>query len=116
MSERQRRDRIHDQRPPSRQMRRLLRQAFFAVHRLLRGFRNGNDMRAEEAIETREALELCRRAVAREPHPDWLGPLSKAVPPGHAEAVAALTVTLETLAAVDLAWDRRLAAAGIDPR
>ena len=116
MTERQRRDRIHDARPPSLHMRRMLRRCFFEVHRLLRGFRYASRIGREEAAETLRVLELCRRATARDGIPPWLLGLNHATPPDLREAVAALTLVLETLAAVDIVWDRRLVAAGIDPK
>jgi hypothetical protein len=38
------------------------------------------------------------------------------VPPGRAEAIAALDLLLQHLAAIDIDWERRLISAGIDPK
>jgi len=115
MTERQQRERTHDQRPPSLHMRRLLRYAFFEVHRLLRVFRDRSDIRRDEATETLRALALCRRALSRDGVPAWLRQLA-AGPPDLASAVAALSLARDRLTALDIVWDRRLIAAGIDPR
>lgn len=115
MAERQRRDRVHDQRPPSRHMRKLLRQAVFAAHCLLRGLRHPTRIARSEVAELHAVLELCRRAAARDPWPRTLLALGNSVPPGPQEAIAALNLALLHLAAIDVAWRRRLVTAGIDP-
>jgi hypothetical protein len=97
-------------------MRRLLQQAFFGVHRMLRGFRYARHFGPAEAAETMRVLALCRRALARDGVPAWLVPTQASMPPEQADAVAALNLVLMTLQAVDVAWDHRLIAAGIDPK
>jgi len=116
MTERLRRQRIIDQHPPSRHMRSQLRQSFFAVHQLLRDFEYRTSLGPDEAKRTRRALELCRRATARDPHPAWLATAAKAPPPSRADAVGALKLVLLTLSAVDITWRKRLIAAGLDPK
>jgi len=97
-------------------MRSLLRQSFFRVHQLLRDFEYRTTLSPDEAKRTRRALELCRRATARDPHPTWLASVAKATPPSLSDAVAALELVLLTLSAVDITWRKRLIAAGLDPR
>ena len=116
MTERLRREKIVDQRPPSRHMRSLLRQSFFRVYQLLRDFEYRKTLSPDEAKRTRRALELCRRATARDPHPAWLATVAQATPPTLSDAVAALNLVLLTLSAVDITWRQRLLAAGLDPK
>ena len=116
MPERLQRPRSRDQRPPSRHMRSLLRQAFFAVYRVIRALNLAGALRSPEVVALHRAVALCRRATARDPQPDWLAALATAVPPGRTEAVAALDLLLQHLAAIELDWERRLVAAGIDPK
>jgi len=97
-------------------MRSMLRQGNFGVHRLLRDFEHRTSLGPAELRQLRRVFTLCRRATAREPHPAWLASLAKATPPTLADAVAALELLRVTLAAIDIAWRRRLIAAGIDPK
>lgn len=117
MTERQRRNRKEDRRPPSLHMRRLLRQAWFEVHRMLRIFEGCESIQADEAAETMQVIELCRRATARDRGvpPDWRAGLPDSRPPDLHEAVAVLTLLSHIIARIDTAWDARLIAAGIDP-
>lgn len=116
MSERLLRTRIIDQRPPSRHMRSLLRQGLSGVYRALRDLEYRTRLVPDDLTELRQVFDLCRRATAREPHPAWLAAAAEATPPTVADAVAALTLLQLTLAAIDVAWRKRLTAAGLDPK
>ena len=115
MTERQRRARKLDERPPSLSMRCWLREAWFEVARLLRVFARRERIGNAEADETLAALELARRALARDGSPPWLTGLAGSRRPDLREAVAALTLARDYLAALDITWERRLLAAGLDP-
>jgi hypothetical protein len=116
MTERHRRERVRDERPPSLHMRRLLRQAWFAVARLQRQFQHRQRIGPTEADEVMRVLELTRHTLARDGIRPWLAGLESTRAPDLREAMDALTLAREQLGALDLDWQRRLVAAGLDPR
>ena len=65
MTERLQRPRRHGQRPPSRLMRSRMRQARFAVIRLLRRLRHANRLYPGEVVEMHRTVALCRRAIGQ---------------------------------------------------
>ena len=116
MTERQRRDRVHAQRLPSRHMRSLLRQAIFRAYRLLRTCDHATEVGDRGERQIGEVLELCRWATAREPRPAWLVAANATMPATVPEAAAMLNGLIARLRDLDAAWRRRLVAAGIDPK
>ena len=116
MAERQRRNTLHHQPPPSRQMRSLLRQAILGTHRLLRSSQRATAVGAGGEKQIGELLELCRRAAARERHPDRFVPAARTMPATVPEAAAMLNRLLALLRQLDATWQQRLTAAGIDPK
>ena len=116
MAERQRRDRLAHPPPPSRQMRSLLRQAILGAHRLLRSSERATAVGAGGEKQIGELLELCRRAAARERHPDRFVPAARTMPATVPEAAAMLNRLLALLRQLDATWQQRLIAAGIDPK
>jgi len=116
MTERQKRRRVPDSRPPSLSMRWRLRRAWYAIARLLRELEYRTLISPGEAAEVVQALEMARRALARDGAPAWMSGLGGIRLPELAEAVGALKLARDHLAAIDIVWKRRLRAAGLDPR
>jgi hypothetical protein len=97
-------------------MRSLLREALFGVHGLLRDCEHATTLGPRGEKRVRRVLELCRRATARDPRPDWLVPLTRTMPASIADTVATFDRLLVPLKALESAWRQRLVAAGIDPK
>jgi hypothetical protein len=96
-------------------MRSLLRQAHLRGHGLLRDCQHADILGARGEARVRRLQELCRRATARDPRPDWLVPLTRTMPTSIADTVAMLNRLLPELSRLDATWRRRLVAAGLDP-